>query len=168
MLTPLDLHLSTDDPWGTAAEVGSVAAILLAPASEAPLARVDSVEALPGRGLAGDRYANGAGTFSGPGRGYELTLVEADVLEEIGLPWEDARRNLVTKGISLNALVGRRFRVGTVDCVGRRLAEPCAHLERLARPGLLRPLVHRGGLRADILSAGTISIGDEIRAAAAP
>jgi MOSC domain-containing protein YiiM len=120
------------------------------------------VEALPGKGLAGDRYAKGAGTFSAPGRGYELTLVEAEVLDEIELRWEDARRNIVVNGISLNGLVGRRFRVGAVVCVGRRLAEPCAHLEKLARPGLLRPLVHRGGLRADILSGGTISVGDEI------
>jgi hypothetical protein len=162
MLTPLDLHLSTQTPYGTAAGVGSVVAILIAPAAESPLQRVDSAEALPGRGLAGDRYANGAGTFSAPGRGYELTLVEAEVLDDVELSWEEARRNIVTTGISLNALVGKRFHVGPVECVGRRLAEPCAHLEKLARPGLLRPLVHRGGLRADILSAGTISIGDEI------
>ena len=162
MLTPLDLRLPTRTPYGTASGVGSVAAILIAPAAEAPLERVDSVEALAGRGLSGDRYVQGAGTFSAPGRGYELTLVEAEVLNEIELSWEDARRNIVTTGISLNALVGKRFRVGAAECVGRRLAEPCAHLERLARPGLLRPLVHRGGLRADILSGGTISIGDEI------
>ena len=162
MVTPLDLHLPTTTPYGAAAGVGTVAAILLAPAAEAPLRRVDAAEALPGRGLSGDRYADGAGTFSGPGRGYELTLVEGDVLDEIRLPWEDARRNIVATGISLNALVGRRFRIGVVECVGRRLAEPCAHLEKLARPGLLRPLVHRGGLRADILSDGTISVGDEI------
>jgi MOSC domain-containing protein YiiM len=99
---------------------------------------------------------------AGPGRGYELTLVEAEVLDEIQLSWEDARCNIVTTGISLNALVGKRFHTGPVECVGRRLAEPCAHLEKLTRPGLLRPLVHRGGLRADILSGGTISIGDEI------
>ena len=91
-------------------------------------------------------------------------IVPRRVLEEIQLSWEDARRNIVTTGISLNALVGKTFRVGPVECVGRRLAEPCAHLERLARPGLLRPLVHRGGLRADILSGGTVSIGDEISA----
>jgi MOSC domain-containing protein YiiM len=162
MLTPLDLQLPTQTPYGTAAGVGAVAAILVAPAAEAALARVDAAEALPGRGLVGDRYANGVGTF-GPGRGYELTLIEAEVLDEIELPWEDARRNVVTREISLNALVGKRFRVGAVECVGRRLAEPCSHLEKLARPGLLRPLVHRGGLRADILSSGTISIGDEIR-----
>jgi hypothetical protein len=162
LLTPLDLHLPTTTPYGAASGVGTVAAILLAPAAEAPLRRVDAAEAVPGRGLRGDRYADGAGTFSAPGRGYELTLVEAEVLDELRLPWEDARRNVVATGISLNALVGKRFRIGTVECVGRRLAEPCAHLEKLARPGLLRPLVHRGGLRADILAGGTISVGDEI------
>ena len=162
MLTPLDRRLATQAPYGTEASVGVVAGILIAPAAEAKLVRVDAAEALAGRGLAGDRYANGEGTFSAPGRGYELTLVEAEVLDEIHLPWEEARRNIVTAGISLNALVGERFRVGPVECIGRRLAEPCAHLEKLARPGLLRPLVHRGGLRADILSGGTISIGDEI------
>jgi hypothetical protein len=162
MMTPLDLHLPSQTPYGTAAGVGSVTGILIAPVAEEPLARVDSAVALPGRGLVGDRYAKGEGTFSGPGRGYELTLVEAEVLDEIQLSWEDARRNIVTTGLSLNALVGKRFHVGPVECVGRRLAEPCAHLENLARPGLLRPLVHRGGLRADILSSGTISVGDEI------
>jgi MOSC domain-containing protein YiiM len=84
------------------------------------------------------------------------------VLDSIGLPWEQARRNIVTRGIALNALVGQRFTVGTVECVGRRLAEPCAHLERLTRPGLLRPLVHRAGLRADILRDGSIATGDQI------
>jgi hypothetical protein len=165
MLTPLDLHLPTSAPYGTVDGVGTVAGILVAPRAEAPLTRVESVAALPGRGLQGDRYADGAGTFSAAGRGYELTLVEADVLEEIELTWEDARRNIVTTGISLNGLVGRRFRVGPVTCIGRRLAEPCAHLEKLARPGLLRPLVHRGGLRADILTEGTITLGDEITVA---
>lgn len=165
MLTPLDLHLPIKAPYGSVAGVGTVAGILVAPEAEAPLRRVDSVTALPGRGLEGDRYAEGRGTFSAPGSGYEVTLVEADVLEAIKLSWEDARRNIVTTGISLNALVGHRFRVGSVTCVGRRLAEPCAHLEKLARPGLLRPLVHRGGLRADILTGGTISIGDDVAVA---
>jgi hypothetical protein len=166
MLTPLDLHLPSDRPYGAEPGVGKVAAILLAPDAEAPLSRVDQVEAVAGRGLAGDRYAAGRGTFSGPGpgRGYELTLAEAEVLDEIQLAWEQARRNIVTRGISLNGLVGRRFRIGSVECVGRRLAEPCAHLEKLARPGLLRPLVHRGGLRADIITGGVIGLGDEIEA----
>lgn len=162
MLTPLDVHLPAKKPYGSEAGVGVVTGILVAAAAEAPLARVEHAAAVAGRGLAGDRYGEGRGTFNAPGLGYELTLVEAEVLDEIELTWEDARRNIVTKGISLNALVGKRFRVGPVECVGRRLAEPCAHLERLARPGLLRPLVHRGGLRADILTGGTISVGDEI------
>ncbi len=162
MVTPLDLHLATQMPYGRDAGAGTVAGILVAPAAEAPLMRLDAVNAIPGQGLGGDRYAEGQGTFSSPGVGYELTLVEAEVLDEIDLAWEDARRNLVTTGISLNALVGKRFRVGSVECIGRRLAEPCAHLEKLTRPGLLRPLVHRGGLRADILTAGTISVGDKI------
>lgn len=139
MLTPLDLHLPTEHPYGAAPAAGTVAAILVAADAEAPLSRVGEAEALAGRGLAGDRYAAGRGTFSGPGRGYELTLAEAEALDEIRLPWELARRNVVTRGIALNGLVGRRFRIGPVECVGRRLAEPCAHLERLARPGLLRP-----------------------------
>jgi hypothetical protein len=163
MLVPLDLHLPTQVPYGSEAGVGTVTGILVGSSAEAPLACVGAAEALPGRGLVGDRYAEGRGTFGGPGLGYELTLVEAEVLDEIELSWEDARRNIVTTGISLNALVSKEFRVGSVECVGRRLAEPCAHLERLARPGLLRPLVHRGGLRADIVSGGTISVGDEIR-----
>jgi hypothetical protein len=162
LLARLDLRLPIDDPYGDDARVGSVEAILVAPDAEAPLARVETVDAVAGRGLAGDRYHDGRGTFSGKGRGYELTLVEAEVLDEIGLPWEQARRNLVTRGIALNALVGHRFRVGGVECIGRRLCEPCAHLEKLSRPGILRPLVHNGGLRADILSGGRIAIGDEV------
>ncbi len=164
MLAPLDLHLPTERPYSAAPAVGRVAAILVTPQAEAPLSRVDEAEALAGRGLAGDRYAEGRGTFSGPGRGYELTLAEAEVLDEIQLPWEQARRNIVTRGISLNGLVGQRFRIGSVECVGRRLAEPCSHLEKLARPGLLRPLVHRGGLRADIITGGVIRPGDQVEA----
>ena len=84
------------------------------------------------------------------------------MLDELALSWEQARRNVVTRGASLNPLVGRRFRLGEVECIGRRLAEPCAHLEKLSGPGLLRPLVHRAGLRADIVAGGTISLGDEL------
>ena len=162
LLARLDVHLPIDEPYGAASGVGLVAAILTAPDAEQPLQRVDTVEAVAGRGLEGDRYFEGRGTFGGPGRGYELTLVEADVLDELGLPWEDARRNIVTSGVSLNALVGRRFTIGDVVCIGRRLAEPCAHLDTLSGPGLLRPLVHRAGLRADILEGGTICLGDRV------
>jgi hypothetical protein len=164
LLAPLDVRLPIEDPYGADARTGTVVGLLVAPDAEADLVRVDSVVALPGRGLEGDRYADGKGTFSGRGRGYELTLVEAEALEEVDLSWEGARRNVVTRDVDLNALVGRRFRIGRVECVGRRLAEPCAHLEKLARPGLLRPLVHRAGLRADILVGGAIELGDAVAA----
>jgi hypothetical protein len=160
----LDLRLPIEQPYGTDARVGTVAGLLVAADAEEPLVRIDTAVAVAGHGLEGDRYAVGRGTFSGRGRGYELTLVEAEALEDVDLSWEAARRNVVTRGIDLNALVGRRFHVGLVECVGRRLAEPCAHLEKLARPGLLRPLVHRAGLRADILVGGTMRLGDEVAA----
>ena len=126
------------------------------------MVRVDRAVAVAGRGLEGDRYFTGEGTFSGPGRGYQLTLVQAESLDEVDLSWEEARRNVVTRGVTLNALVGRRFHIGPVECVGRRLAEPRAHLDSLTRPGLLRPLVHRAGLRADIVVSGMIESGDPV------
>jgi hypothetical protein len=165
LLARLDVHLPIEEPYRAEGRVGRVEAILTAHDAESSLTRVERVEAVAGRGLVGDRYHDGRGTFSRPGRGYQLTLVEAEVLDSIDLQWERARRNIVTRGIALNGLVGHHFTIGTVECVGRRLAEPCAHLERLARPGLLRPLVHRAGLRADILRGGSISLGDEVAAA---
>ena len=131
---------------------------------------VHRVRALAGRGLEGDRYADGAGTFSPRGAhrpGYELTLIAAEVVEELtardaALDFASTRRNVLTRGIDVNALVGRDFRIGDVRCRGLRLAEPCAHLERLQGPGLLRPLIHRGGLRVDILTDGHIAQGSPI------
>lgn len=162
LVSQLDLHLGITHPYGFATGTGTVAALLVAADAEAPMTPVPSAAAVAGRGLEGDRYGAGRGTFSGRGRGYELTLVAAEALEEAGVSWEEARRNVVTRGIDLNALAGRAFRVGSVECIGRRLAEPCAHLERLTRPGIMRPLVHRAGLRADILTGGRIEIGDAV------
>lgn len=112
------------------------------------------------------------GTFSNPrGRGYDLTLVEAEALEELSakgveLAPIEARRNIVVRGIALDDLIGRRFRVGEVECFGQRRCEPCAHLERLTRPGVLRGLLHQGGVRADVLSSGGIRVGDRVEALA--
>jgi MOSC domain-containing protein YiiM len=165
VIAPLDLMLPIEkQPYGAEARVGTVVGLLVSPAAEAPLVRIERAVALAGQGLEGDRYATGSGTYSGVGRGYQLTLIEAEALDPVRLPWEEARRNIVTRDVDLNALVGRRFNIGSVECVGRRLAEPCAHLEKLTRPGLLRPLVHRAGLRADIISGGTIAPGDTISA----
>ena len=116
----------------------------------------------------GDRYFDGTGTFSASERhGQQLTLIEGEVLDALradglALTPADARRNVVTRGVDLNALVGRAFRVGTARCVGRRLCEPCSHLQRLTGRAVLRPLVHRGGLRADILDSGVVHVGDTI------
>ncbi len=162
LLARLDVRLPIEEPYGQDPRHGRVEAILTAADAESPLLRVAAAKAVAGRGLEGDRYYDGRGTFSGPGRGYQVTLVEAEVLDSIDLPWEQARRNIVTRGLSLNALVGHHFRIGGVECVGRRLAEPCSHLEGLTRSGLLRPLVHRAGLRADIVCGGSITTGDQV------
>ena len=148
--------------------VGTVELIALAAEAGGPMTVVPSAEVIEGRGLRGDRYERGSGTFSDPGgRGYDLTLVEAEALEDLAaggveLAPAEARRNLVVKGIALDDLIGRRFRVGEVECFGQRRCEPCAHLEQLTRPGILRGLVHRGGLRADVISGGEIRTGDRI------
>jgi MOSC domain-containing protein YiiM len=173
VVAPLDLHLDRARPYdfpGADATTGSVEALLVAPRAEEPLTRIESARALSGRGLEGDRYALGRGTFSGgKGKGYDLTLIESEALEAlanegVSVTWEEARRNVVTRGIDLNALVGKRFRVGDVECIAQRLAEPCAHLEGLTRPGVLRGLVHRAGIRADILADGVMRVGDAVRA----
>jgi MOSC domain-containing protein YiiM len=150
---------------------GKVEAIAIAATATGPMRLVEEAKALAGRGLAGDRYAAKAGTFTpagGSGPGYDLTLIQAEVLDELVLAddrrlgYAAARRNVVTRGVDLNALVGRRFRVGGAECLGQRLCEPCSHLERLTTKGVLRGLIHRGGLRADILTEGHIHIGSAI------
>jgi MOSC domain len=171
VLAKHDPQRGTEPTSGTES-VGTVELIALATEAEGPMRSVSAAEALEGRGLRGDRYERGAGTFSNPrGGGYDLTLVEAEALEELSargveLAPIEARRNLVVRGIALDDLIGRRFRVGEVECFGQRRCEPCAHLERLTRPGVLRGLVHRGGLRADVLSSGGIRVGDRVEALA--
>jgi MOSC domain-containing protein YiiM len=122
------------------------------------LGPVSSVRAVAGHGLEGDRYffADGAGS------GEALTLIEAEAIEDVGLTGAKSRRQVVVRGGGLNDLVGKRFRVGDVECEGVELCEPCLHLQKLTRPGIIKDLIHRGGLRADILSGGTISIGDKV------
>jgi MOSC domain-containing protein YiiM len=156
------------EPGSGTDSVGVIELIALAAGAEGPMKAVSAAEAIEGRGLLGDRYERQAGTFSNPrGSGYDLTLVEAEALEELSakgveLSPIEARRNIVVRGIALDDLIGRRFKVGEVECFGQRRCEPCSHLERLTRPGVLRGLVHRGGLRADILSGGRIRTGDSV------
>jgi len=132
--------------------------------------------AVPGRGLEGDRYFSGTGTFSPANRApdFEITLIEQenidDFARESGLPFTSmhARRNIVTESVRLNELAGREFYVGEVQLRGIRLCEPCNHLAKTSFPEALKGLVHRGGLRAQILSKGSIRVGDTIRVSSSP
>jgi MOSC domain-containing protein YiiM len=160
VVAPLDVA-AWPPPAAAEVGVGVVEALVLAPAAEAPVTEVEEAVGLPGRGLEGDRYAADAGTFASGRPGSALTLVDAAVLDTLGRDI-DHRRNVVVRGTDLNALVGREFTLGEVHCRGRRLCEPCAHLDRLNDGGVLRPLVHRGGLRADIVSGGRVRIGDRL------
>jgi hypothetical protein len=141
----------------------SIEYIHITPMSGEPLRPVESVSAIAGHGLDGDRYAGGKGTYSGRPGDHELTLIEAEVAESVDFAPGESRRNITTRGIRLNDLVGKRFRVGGALCEGTRLCEPCAHLERMTeRPGLVRQLAGRGGLRAVILESGEIRVGDAV------
>jgi hypothetical protein len=165
VLAPLDVALTMPAPGTPAPDAGVVEGIFVAPAAGQRMASLSSVRALVGRGLDGDRHVLGAGTFPSDVAGSALTLIAAEVVESFtpSLSADEHRRNLVTRGIDLNALVGCRFDVGKVPCRGARLCEPCAVLDRYSERTLLRPLVHRGGLRADILADGEIGVGDQVR-----
>jgi hypothetical protein len=167
VIAPHDLAASGTQPDAAALE-GRVEAILVAASVEDVPQRLEHAAADEGRGLRGDRYHAGGGTFTNRyARGLDLTLIEQETIEALREVFpdyraEDTRRNVVTSGIRLNDLVGKRFRVGEVDCFGQRLCEPCAHLDRATGIPALRPLVHRGGLRADIVGGGTIRVGDAV------
>jgi MOSC domain-containing protein YiiM len=148
---------------------GTVEGIFIAGAARVPLASVAEVRAVEGRGLEGDRYHAAAGSFSRwPGEGRAVTLVEAEVIEAILRDWDidlsggRSRRNLVTRGVRLADLLGRKFRIGEALFRGTRLAQPCAHLERLTEPGVFAALKGRGGLRADVLEGGVVHVGDPV------
>jgi MOSC domain-containing protein YiiM len=137
----------------------AVEAIHLGEVESPRLRAVDSVRVFAGKGLEGDgRYFFEDGAE--PGRA--LTLVEAENVEAVGLAPGETRRQVTTRGVRLNDLVGKRFRVGEVECYGVELCEPCTHLQSMTRPGIIKELAHRAGINADILTDGTISVGDPI------
>ncbi|MCH8921376.1 MAG: MOSC domain-containing protein [Chloroflexi bacterium] len=149
---------------------GTVDSIHIAPVASEPTVSVEQAHAVPGKGLEGDRYFKREGTYSdrhGPDR--EVTLIEIETIEALERDYKyelspgDARRNIVTRDVPLNHLVGREFQVGEVTLRGIRLNEPCNHLAGLTDDKVKQGLVHRGGLRAQILTEGTIQPGDEIR-----
>ncbi len=150
---------------------GTVVSIHITPTAGAPVSSVKEVRAVPGKGLEGDRYFDGTGTFSTelPQPDHELTLVEIEKLEDlkreqgVEIAPGDTRRNIVTRGVSLNDLVGKEVRIGEVRIRGLRLCEPCNHLAKLLNERkVLYGLVHKCGLRAQILTGGIIHIGDAI------
>ncbi len=148
---------------------GNIELIYIAPKATAPAIAVDEVLAIPGVGLEGDRYALRQGTFFKPEPDFELTLIEAEAIEALKRDYNveltpgESRRNLVTRGVALNHLVGRDFQIGEVKAHGIRLCEPCSHLQRLTGRPVIKGLLHRGGLRAQILTQGAIRVGDTVR-----
>jgi MOSC domain-containing protein YiiM len=145
--------------------MGTVEHIHIAAATAAPCLPVERVNAVAGKGLEGDRFFDDHPA----GSGWDLTLVAAESLEacerESGVPLApgESRRQVTTRGIDLNALVGRRFRVGTVEAVGTELCEPCNHLRKVTgKPEVLRGLVHRAGINADVVEGGEIAVGDRV------
>jgi MOSC domain-containing protein YiiM len=145
---------------------GAVEQIFLAD-PESPAYSVNSVLAVRGRGLEGDRHL--AREDSWAPRGCAISLIEAEEIEAIheehGVDLSDgrSRRQVVTRGIRLNDLVGEEFAVGDARCRGVELCEPCMHLtELLGEPNLIRAATHRAGLRADVLAGGRIAVGDGV------
>ena len=149
---------------------GVVESIYLAPRKRQLPRAVERARAVAGRGLEGDRYFEGKGSFSHWRGRRDLTLIEAEALEglEIDLDAAEARRNVVVRDVDLDSLVGRRFRVGDVECEGVELNPPCRHLEKLTRPGVMNALVGRGGIRAAIHTDGEIAVGDPVEPISRP
>jgi MOSC domain-containing protein YiiM len=147
---------------------GTVESIHIASTAQGPTQALAQVVAIPGAGLAGDRYALKLGTFFKPKPDFELTLIEAEAIEalrrdyHVELAVGEARRNIVTRNVPLNHLVGKEFAIGDVRIRGIRLCEPCDHLQKVTGKPVIKGLLHRGGLRAQILTRGTISVGDKI------
>lgn len=150
---------------------GRVLGIFTAPREGAPMVAHDAIDAFAGKGLAGDRYAIEAGTYSGKrleDAQRAITLIEQEALDHLAaehgivLDPQDTRRNLLVSGVAVNDLVGVTFAVGPVTLRGVDLAHPCSYLEGLTRPGVLRGLQDRGGLRCEIVTDGRIAVGDPV------
>jgi MOSC domain-containing protein YiiM len=126
---------------------------------------VERVAAFARKGLAGNRYFHADGNAP---PGTAVTLIAAEALEafeaETGtrLTAAESRRNVLVRGVDVNALVGKRFRVGNVECEGVELCEPCADLEAMTYPGVIKGMVHRAGLNANLVTDGEIAVGDVV------
>ncbi|HZU78200.1 MAG TPA: MOSC domain-containing protein, partial [Dehalococcoidia bacterium] len=146
---------------------GTIVGLYTAEAAGEPVMSHAEVEVVAGLGIPGDRYATGRGYWSDPRwPDQELTFAAAEVAETIGLEPALLRRNVVTRGVDLDALIGVTFRAGTALLQGVRRCDPCGHLDSLTRPGVARALRERGGLRTRVLASGRIAVGDRIEPAA--
>jgi MOSC domain-containing protein YiiM len=149
---------------------GIVEYIFTAPERGAPVQSRQQVEAIPGVGLEGDRYAAlfDQDTQKKPHNKREITLIEIENIEalesEHGLKVDPSslRRNIVTRGVDLNSLVGVEFQVGEVRLQGIDLCEPCSYIEGQTAQGVLKALVKKGGLRAQIIFGGIVHVGDSV------
>jgi len=140
-----------------------VIALYTAPHAGAAMLSHPWVEVVPGVGILGDRYATGQGQWSDPRwPDQELTLFEAEVAEDVSIEAMRVRRNIVTRGVRLHALIGITFQIGSVRLVGVRLCDPCGYLDALTRPGLRQALRDRGGLRTCIVQGGRIHVADRL------
>jgi MOSC domain-containing protein YiiM len=153
---------------------GVVRAIYIVARAKESMVAVPQVVAVPGKGLEGDRYFLGRGSFSRwPGAGRAISLIASEAIEAVrlerGIDLGDgrSRRNIVTEGIDLASLQGRKFRIGTALLKGVRECQPCMHLERLTGPGVFEALKGRGGWRAEVIEGGVITAGDRITIAEA-
>lgn len=150
--------------------MGIVVSINVAENEGAEIKSIAEVNAVAGKGLEGDRYYLLKGKLSKKDRpDRDITLIESEAIEALGRDYnisiaaKDARRNIVTQNVALNHLVGKEFRVGEAICKGIKLCEPCGYLEDLLNLKVKEGLIHRGGLRAQILESGTIRVNDEIQ-----
>ena len=150
--------------------MGSVVALFVVDRMSAPMKKVEQVNALAGKGLEGDRYLLGVGTYSKkPQPGRQVTLIKSEMLEllkdkfDITVKPEESRRNVLTKGVEINDLIGTEFYVGTVRLRAHRITQPCLYLEKLLdQPGLYNELWDNGGISCEILTDGIIKEGDII------
>jgi MOSC domain-containing protein YiiM len=165
--------MSSDSATPVGAFTGEIVGIYVAPAAGAPMEARRSAVVAAHRGIVGDRYAGGSGSWSANTRApRDVTLIEREAVDAaraelaaagVELCEADTRRNLVTVGVPLGHLVDRTFRVGEVLLRGVKFSEPCAYLEQLlGSPGVREAFVHRGGLQAEVLTDGELRVGDPV------
>ncbi len=169
--TPEPSETTPEPSETTTRPPGTVTAIHVTSVAGRPMVPLEQATAIAGKGLDGDRYATGYGRYSdtpSPGGGREVTLIATEALDEVrrehGLEVAlgEARRNLTTEGVDLDALIGRTFRIGVVRCEGVKPCRPCGYLDQVTGKAFERPLRGSGGLRANILVGGTIRLGDTV------